>query len=199
MARKRPWTEEELAKLQDLWQTLTPADIELSFGRNRNVIRMKAKELGLPKKPRTPPISIVLRGSPHACAIPSKCASGPLRWKSSYAGVGNSVTFCGSIDRQRRCHVTAVSPEGRVQPLPPLLHLADYGGRLDWRDDNGRLQLAVAILGWLRPDAGTVGQLLQPFLRRFGARLTGDLWELPGRDLETWLKTAARKPWSAVA
>jgi hypothetical protein len=185
MGRAAPfWGPNDDTRLQDLWQSFTVRQIAKAMGRHTDVIRDHAAGLGLPTKLRTAAKSISLRGSPREAE--------PDDWRFSCSGVGRSFVFAGRLRRGTLPAVVVKDQVGRIVPLPPRSDLVDAGdGRLDWQTTSGRQQLAVAILGYLRPNTPLVS-FIDPFLAEFTPTIHGRQWNLPGAEVESWLHSRTR-------
>ena len=196
-----PWGPNDDTRLQDLWQSFTVRQISKAMGRHTDVIRDHANGLGLPTKLRTSAKSISLRGTPLAAQPTNVEYTRRLRaavsddWRFSCTGVGRSCLFSGVLRRGDQPAVIVLDQvgRGRVLLLPPRSDLVDAGdSRLDWRTASGRRQLAVAILGYLRPDTPLVS-FIDPFLSHFSATIDGRKWSLPGSEVEAWLSFVLTK------
>ena len=195
MGRKAPpWNSDDDTRLQDLWQSFTVRQISKAMGRQASVILEHALGLGLATKLRTERKSISLRGSPREAEPTNVEYTRRLRatafrdWRFSFTGVGRTFVFSGQLCRRDQPAVIVVDQVGRVRPLPPRSDLVNAGDwRLDWRMASGRRQLAVAILGFLRPET-PLERLIDPFLGEFAVKINGRQWDLPGREVEAWLR-----------
>ena len=189
-----PWGPNDDTRLQDLWQSFTVRQIAKAMGRHTDVIRDHADGLGLPTKLRSAHKSISLRGSPREAEPTNVEYTRRLRasvsddWRFSCTGVGRSFVFAGRLRRGTLPAVVVKDQVGRIVPLPPRSDLVDAGdGRLDCQTTSGRQQLAVAILGYLRPNTPLVS-FIDPFLAEFTAIIQGRQWNLPGPAVEAWLR-----------
>ena len=191
MAHARPWTAEEDARIRDLWDSFPARRIATALSRPVDKVRLHAYELGLVRKPTAQPKSIVVGKARPATQPRPMQSPAPISSRyESYTGCGRPFVFSGISGSPPS---VLVSHEERIQSLPPRSDLVDAGDcRMDWRRESGRRQLGVAVLAFLRPERDVVERLLDPFLRQFARRIRGEMWELPGRDVEDWLRERRR-------